>query len=132
MTPFNPSSLPSHLISSFRSCLVGNSSTLSSIHLSPEAFGNEVRDIVLPPSLQREVCLLPVRVHELCCDRISPPLISGDATDVIQDDDPLFRCIELFAGMGGFRVAAEALGGRSVFASELNPIVLTSRSCSPP
>ncbi|KAI8618612.1 S-adenosyl-L-methionine-dependent methyltransferase [Chytriomyces sp. MP71] len=31
-----------------------------------------------------------------------------------------FTYIELFAGIGGFRVALDALGGRSVFASEIN------------
>ncbi len=31
-----------------------------------------------------------------------------------------FRFVELFAGIGGFRVACEALGGRCVFAAEIN------------
>ena len=33
---------------------------------------------------------------------------------------PAFTFVELFAGIGGFRVACEALGGRCVFAAELN------------
>ena len=36
-----------------------------------------------------------------------------------------FRFIELFAGIGGFRVALEALGGRCVFASEFHPTART-------
>lgn len=32
-----------------------------------------------------------------------------------------FRFVELFAGIGGFRVGLEALGGSCVFASELHP-----------
>jgi hypothetical protein len=33
---------------------------------------------------------------------------------------PAFTFVELFAGIGGFRVACEALGGRCVLAAELN------------
>ena len=32
-----------------------------------------------------------------------------------------FRFVELFAGIGGFRLALEALGGQCVFSSELEP-----------
>lgn len=34
---------------------------------------------------------------------------------------PKFRFSELFSGIGGFRVALEALGGQCVMASEINP-----------
>mmetsp|Transcript_25093 Transcript_25093/g.65113 ORF Transcript_25093/g.65113 Transcript_25093/m.65113 type:complete len:398 (+) Transcript_25093:333-1526(+) len=34
---------------------------------------------------------------------------------------PRFKFVELFAGIGGFRVGLDALGGRSVFTSEIDP-----------
>lgn len=53
-------------------------------------------------------------------DETTPALLSS-ATE--KDDDkkttPLFTYAELFAGIGGFGVALEALGGQCVFASEL-------------
>eukprot|EP00192_Tetraselmis_astigmatica_P012880 CAMPEP_0117654448 /NCGR_PEP_ID=MMETSP0804-20121206/3749_1 /TAXON_ID=1074897 /ORGANISM="Tetraselmis astigmatica, Strain CCMP880" /LENGTH=413 /DNA_ID=CAMNT_0005460729 /DNA_START=40 /DNA_END=1281 /DNA_ORIENTATION=+ len=38
-----------------------------------------------------------------------------------QAETPRFTLVELFAGIGGFRVGLGALGGRSVFASEIDP-----------
>jgi site-specific DNA-cytosine methylase len=35
--------------------------------------------------------------------------------------EPAFRFAELFAGMGGFRLGLDPLGGRCVFASEIDP-----------
>ncbi|HYG05400.1 MAG TPA: DNA (cytosine-5-)-methyltransferase [Stenotrophomonas sp.] len=41
--------------------------------------------------------------------------------DLAQDGDYDFRFIDLFAGIGGIRMAFEAHGGRCVFTSEWNP-----------
>ncbi|CAD7963866.1 unnamed protein product [Amoebophrya sp. A120] len=41
-----------------------------------------------------------------CCERVIKP----------------FTFCELFAGLGGFRIGLEALGGKCVFASEINPV----------
>ena len=58
-----------------------------------------------------------------------PPPYAADAirqrllplTDLAQDGDCDFRFIDLFAGIGGIRMAFEAHGGRCVFTSEWNP-----------
>ena len=43
------------------------------------------------------------------------------STEVVSPaSHPLFRFAELFAGIGGFRVALDALGGECVFASEID------------
>jgi len=58
-----------------------------------------------------------------------PPPYAADAVrqrllplaDLVQGGDGDFRFIDLFAGIGGIRMAFEAHGGRCVFTSEWNP-----------
>ena len=40
--------------------------------------------------------------------------------------EPAFRYAELFAGIGGFRLGLDALGGRCVFASEIDPCAMAT------
>ena len=54
--------------------------------------------------------------HDLADDHSLPPLPAPPPASPFR-----FRYIELFAGIGGFRVALDALGGECVFASEIQP-----------
>lgn len=64
---------------------------------------------------------------EQCRHRRREKDTTATATDATDSSDvaspaspPLFRFAELFAGIGGFRVALDALGGECVFASEID------------
>ena len=50
------------------------------------------------------------------CDRVRPPSAAMDEREPRRG----FDFVELFAGVGGFRLGLEQLGGRCVFSSEIN------------
>lgn len=68
-----------------------------------------------------------LRVRSAACAASSPPPAPPQSTvakprtpnEAIPSDWP-FKYIELFAGIGGYRVALDHLGGKCVFASELS------------
>ena len=53
-----------------------------------------------------------------CPERPEAPVDTGEFLP--RTEAPLFTYAELFAGMGGFRVALDKLGGHCVFASEID------------
>jgi len=54
---------------------------------------------------------------------ISPYVMPKRAVDVLHRDDapPRFTYAEFFAGIGGFRLGLDAIGGRCIFANEVDP-----------
>ena len=53
-------------------------------------------------------------------DRVRPPSAAMDESDGRERARRGFDFVELFAGVGGFRLGLEPLGGRCVFSSEIN------------
>ena len=44
-----------------------------------------------------------------------------DGGEVVGTNSETFRFVDLFAGLGGFHVALDELGGRGVFAADWEP-----------
>jgi DNA (cytosine-5)-methyltransferase 1 len=92
------------------------------IHLSSDAAGLCDRP---PPELsellqaERAEYFPGVRLHDAFFERAPAPAPSSSAA-AGDGGGRGFRFVELFAGIGGFRMALEPLGGRCVFASEIN------------
>jgi hypothetical protein len=61
----------------------------------------------------------PERERPMQKSKITPEIGSPVFPRDVEKDPPLFTYAELFAGIGGFGVALEALGGQCVFVSEL-------------
>lgn len=86
------------------------------------AAGPEEEEESVPPALAR--LLSGGEVAWMSGLRAGAAQATGGATAaaaVGAADEPAFRFAELFAGMGGFRLGLEPLGGRCVFASEIEP-----------
>jgi DNA (cytosine-5)-methyltransferase 1 len=56
-----------------------------------------------------------------CPTKTLPPVDLGGFAAATTNNKETFTYVELFAGMGGFRVALDRMGGRCVFASETDP-----------
>ncbi|KAJ3254754.1 hypothetical protein HDU77_003950 [Chytriomyces hyalinus] len=67
-----------------------------------------------------------LRVRSRDCVRISKKTDDTTykhiPTVTVSSKDARFEFVELFAGIGGFRVALDSLGGRAVFASEISEV----------
>lgn len=69
-------------------------------------------------------------INEVCKTEADASILKDDALDLIfkdfyevpfpHPDKPKFTFIDLFAGMGGFRLAMQAQGGNCIFSSEWN------------
>ncbi len=67
--------------------------------------------------------------NALICRDIDTPITDADAQSFLQGitteyqpvDNPRFTFIDLFAGIGGFRLSMQKFGGKCVFSSEFNP-----------
>lgn len=53
-------------------------------------------------------------------DLVDPAAVSWEGVPFPPVSTPAFRFVDLFAGIGGFRVAMQSLGGKCVFSSEWN------------
>ena len=69
----------------------------------------------LPPSQRKAAAFSPQTDSQIAASHLAEAAGASDAPP------PAFRFAELFAGIGGFRIGLEALGGECAFSSELDP-----------
>lgn len=81
-----------------------------SVEVLADEFGTSVRQVRRYIAGQSNVPkLVAERMHQLAAARRSA---------FVFGEDPAFRFIDLFAGIGGMRIGFEAIGGKCVFTSE--------------
>mmetsp|Transcript_41038 Transcript_41038/g.132468 ORF Transcript_41038/g.132468 Transcript_41038/m.132468 type:complete len:314 (+) Transcript_41038:44-985(+) len=88
-----------------------------------DAFGSDAESLVPAPlaALLRDGAVRWATGHRHVSAAAAPSPAAAAAAAASPAPPPRFRYAELFAGVGGFRLALDGLGGRCVFASEIDP-----------